>query len=198
MDDTTKQKQAQIKAVRDEYVAGQLSVSEIARRHGVSHACIHKWAKKFGWQRNLTRAVRNKIQEDLVTGEFQTPLAVEHEQQIIDAAAKRGVEVINLHRADLARLRVSFKKLISQLEKQLPATDERLLPMLAGQFGTESLEAATKILASLARVQASLQPLERQAFNLDGPTESDDPLSSLLRQIDGQSKGLSGLTDTEE
>lgn len=198
-DSTNSAKQAVIKAVRDEYVAGQLSVSEIARRNDVPESTIRHWAKQYGWTRNLSKAVRNQVQSELLRGSCESPLEVAEEQRIIDAAARRGVEVVKLHRQDLAKLRGIAYRLTEQLEAQLPAlVTERLLPMIAPEGATESLEAAAKILDSLTRTQAKLIPLERQAFDLDGPTEADDPLSTLLKQIDGQTKGLAGLTEDKE
>ena len=43
-------------AIEREYRAGVLSVSEIARQHGIAHPTIFKKAKAFGWERKATGA----------------------------------------------------------------------------------------------------------------------------------------------
>ena len=47
-------------AVEREYRAGQLSIREIGRLHGVSHTAIAKRARKEGWSQNLAARVRKE------------------------------------------------------------------------------------------------------------------------------------------
>lgn len=49
-------------AVEVEYRAGQLSVREVARRHGVAYATLADRAKRLGWTRDLSGEVRREVQ----------------------------------------------------------------------------------------------------------------------------------------
>jgi len=48
-------------AIEREFRAGQLSVVEIGRQHGLSHTAINKRAKRDGWTRNLADKVRKAV-----------------------------------------------------------------------------------------------------------------------------------------
>src|SRR5271169_5361586 len=63
----TERKSVDWEAIEREYCAGQLSVREIAETCGVSHPAILKRAKRDGWERNLSDAVRDKVTTRLVT-----------------------------------------------------------------------------------------------------------------------------------
>jgi hypothetical protein len=57
----TERKSVDWEAIEREYRAGQLTVVEIGRQHGLSHTAINKRAKRDGWTRNLADRVRKKV-----------------------------------------------------------------------------------------------------------------------------------------
>lgn len=52
-------------AIEREYRAGQLSIREVARKHGVSDTAIRKEAKAKGWKRDLADKVRKAVREEV-------------------------------------------------------------------------------------------------------------------------------------
>ena len=154
-------------AIEREYRAGQLSVAEIGRQNGISHPAILKRAKKEGWARNLAEHVREVVAARLVTEGVTTPNA--REEEIIDAAAARGVEVVRCHRRDISSL--------NALAIRLRQKAEGLIDTVAD---LKDLDNATSVIESLARTASRLIPLERQAFNLD----SGDDDRSKERPVD--------------
>ena len=134
--------------IEREFRAGQLSIAEIARDHGISRAAIHQRARKDGWKRNLAPQVREEIALRLVTPEI-TPV---NAREAIDTAAARGVEVVRQHRALLSDTLGLIRGLLADQR-----SDER------------KIEAA--VARDLSTALKSLIPLERQAFNLDEPTK---------------------------
>ena len=79
MDKPAKKKAApDWEAIEREYRAGQLSVAEIARQHGISHTAVNKKVKADGWVRNLAKQVRDTISARLVSDEVSGVSAREH------------------------------------------------------------------------------------------------------------------------
>lgn len=143
-------------AIEREYRAGQLSVSEIARQHGISHTAINKRAARLGWVRDLTDKVRQTAAAKLVASEVSGI----NVRETVEVAASRVVEVVTSHRRDLAQLhglkRVLAERLSTYLHGGMPD----------GPFIGEK-ESPADMLEKLARTTARLIPLERQAYSLD-------------------------------
>jgi len=182
-------------AIEREFRAGQLSVSEIGRQHGVSHTAINKRAKRDGWTRNLAARVREEVSARLVS----EGVSEESLSETVKVAAERGVQVVMGHRTDLARMRGRTVRLGEVVDRVLDAHDaigrgepppdrlEHDLQLLGKQTVFDAVEA-------VSRTMARLVPLERQAFNLDAatdPTAGDHAsLRDLLSDIDGATRGI--------
>jgi hypothetical protein len=164
-------------AIEKEYRAGQLSVREIARQHGVSETAIRKRAKADGWERALADKVREAVREKLVRSDGSqegSQAQRASDRQILEGAALRGFEIVTSHRKDLTQLhgikRVLMDRLAMVLHGQTPEG-----PCLGEK------ESPGDLLEKLARVTSRLVPLERQAHNLD---EKDTPADQRESVID--------------
>ena len=146
-------------AIEREYRAGQLSIREIARQHGVSAPAILKRAKVNGWTRNMAQAVRNAVEAELVSTSVSS--ANPREPTDLKEAAARGVEVVIQHREMLSRLRGIFNETSRQLHQHLHEPSETAAIFQAKGDGVASL------LTALSNSAQRIIPLERQAFNLD-------------------------------
>lgn len=153
-------------AIEREYRAGQLSVAEIARQHGLTHPAILKKAKKLGWTRNLAERVREAVTASLVTDEVTEKQKAETESETIAAAAARGVQIVREHRAAIGRAQQVALKVLSQFEGDV------LPPITTTATALNSLSSSLKTLVGL----------ERQAFNLDA-APPDDPKASAPQRI---------------
>lgn len=164
----TERKPTDWEAIEREYRAGQLSVREIARQHGVTDTAIRKKAKEFGWSRDLTSAVREGVRSNLVRSEVRSDNAREpSDREAVQAAVARGVEVVRQHRAALGRLQRIAATLSERLEAHLNGehTDGPLLG---------ERESAADLMEKLSRTLTKAITLERQAFNLDEPEREKD------------------------
>ena len=85
----TERKSVDWEAIEREYRAGQLTVVEIGRQHGLSHTAINKRAKRDGWTRNLANRVRKEVSARLVS-----QVSPEAERAAIEPAVARGVQVV--------------------------------------------------------------------------------------------------------
>lgn len=164
-------------AIEREYRAGQLSVSEIGRQHGVSHTAINKKAKAQGWTRNLAERVREEVSARLVSDGVSAANA----RETVQAAAARGVEVVRQHRQDISAGRSMVALLLGQLHDAATSRDaieeaiydetrdddnaQRRNQMLRAV----SLPGHAGVIKDLSTAMKNLIGLERQAFSLDAP-----------------------------
>lgn len=155
--------------VEAEYRAGQLSVREIARQHGITHTAINKRAKANGWEQDLAGKVRQQASAKLVSDAVSSEVSKANAKQIVEAAAARVVEVVRQHRRDIGADIARVARLSSKLEG-----------MIDGVADLKQLETAQGIMESIARTRSKLIPLERQAFGLANNAAPDD---------DGDKKG---------
>jgi hypothetical protein len=166
-----------------EYRAGQLSVSEIGRRLGVTEGAIRKRAKRDGWTRPLADKVREAVRERLVRGDgtnLGTNTQRANDVEIIEAASLRGLAVVTSHRKDLEQLHALKRIILTRLAAYLNSEP------VEGPFIGEK-ETPGDLVEKLSRVTSRLIPLERQAHNLDD--SSGSPPSGV--------KDASELTDEQ-
>lgn len=154
-------------AIEREYRAGQLSVSEIARQHGVSHTAINKRAKAQGWTRNLASKVRQVVSERLVSDEVSSANA----RETVEMAAARAVEVVRSHRRALSQLNAIGDILATRLSQHLDG-------VRPDGPGLGEKESPSDMLEKLSRTRQRAIQLERQAFNLDSQPDDDGATSS--------------------
>jgi hypothetical protein len=179
--------------IEKEYRAGQLSVVEIGRQHGLSHTAINKRAKRDGWKRNLAGRVRAEVSTRLVSEQ----VSVETEQAAIDAAAARGVQVVREHRTLIGKCLALVQRLVEQLddasehrEEIEAAIDEATsgasaAARRAAMTRAVSLVAHSQIAGNLGNALKTLIALERQAFALDDERGPVDAGPYQIVQYDG-------------
>lgn len=165
----TERKPVDWERIEAEYRAGQLSVREIARQHGVTHTAINKRAKAEGWEQDLAGKVRQQASAKLVSDAVSSEVSKANAKQIVEAAAARVVEIVRQHRGDIRDDIARVARLSGKLET-----------LIDGVSDLKSLETAQGIMESIARTRSKLIPLERQAFGLANNAAPDD---------DGDKKG---------
>lgn len=142
-------------AIERDYRAGLLSVREIARNHGCSHAPIIKRASENKWSRDLSEKVRREARAKATTG--ATGLA--DEPRVIEAAATEAAQIIRRQRADLDELQEHERKLLADLQADAPDAKGLHLP----------LTDRAKVLKAIGDIRAKRIDLERRVWNLDEP-----------------------------
>jgi len=171
--------------IEKEYRAGQLSNVEIGKQFGVSEGGIRKKAIKNGWVKDLSCAVRSRVREKLVRATVRKSEAdLQTDEEIIDSASERGVEVITLHRKDINRLREMEQSLLAELSN----TENQPTKIHVCQFQGNviktvipiSVTERTAALNALANVQSKRITLERIAWNLDEAERNEDKLMIVL------------------
>ena len=163
-------------AVHREYRAGQLSVREIARQFDIAESGIRRKAKEKGWDRDLTGQVNEKVRSELVRSAQSAQNAHKKtkfsEQDIVEAAAERAVQMVQLHRQDIARHRELIRDLQIEILDALKHEKEQPNEDLPKGWLKASLVERALTLKHLATAMSKVIPLERQAFNIQ---EDDKP-----------------------
>lgn len=179
-------------AIGREYRAGQFSVREIARQHGLSEGAIRKRARADNWQRALADKVRKAVRERLVRDDgTQEGARTQRDEEIVETAARRGVELVRQHRATLGRAHSVVQKLLVELEDATDIADTLGDEVESEKDGRRrismrravSLGGRAQTALALGQTLRALVPLERQAFGLDTEVPagnyviSDQPMS---------------------
>ena len=196
-------------AIEREYRAGQLSVSEIGRQHGVSHTAINKRAKKHEWKRDLSKQVRQEISARLVSATVspevseanareavalaaERGVALVRQREAVALAAERGVALVRQHQSRLARANAIAERLLEELDSGTEglaeieaAIDDETATDKSPQRRNAMLKAVSlpsraATLRELSQVLKNTIPLERQAFNLDKGDDDEDGVQIVV------------------
>ena len=183
-----KQKRVDWEAVEPEYRANQFSLRELGRKYKCSAEAIRKHAKKHKWKRDLTAKIKAAVDRKLVDAAvdgFQVKKRKEEENQIVEAAAQKAVDVITLQRRDLRELRQLEKDLIRRI-----VNDEAQLVYKfsnTGEFFSEQVRQGildrARTLKELSVIRHKRISLERLAWNIEGKLPGDEPASGIAGQI---------------
>lgn len=181
-------RRADWEAIERDYRTGQFSDQELADKHGnvVSRQAISKRAKVQGWQKDLSREVRQATKAKLIADQVREQVAGEVADRVaksgnatvqaVLAAAETNKQVILGHRRDIAKVREITMTLVTSLETAAAETDAaKRLPL--GELVLTAQRAGQAV--------GRLQQLERVAFGLD---EEDDSAGAA---------GVSKLTDAQ-
>ena len=189
-------------AIESAYRAGLLSIREIASQHGITHGAINKRAKRDGWERDLKAKIKAKADVLVSRREVSSKVSTEtatSERILIEANAEVIATVRMEHRGDIRRARNISNSLFDELEAQ--CADVGALEQLGDLMyqpddnGRDKLnELYQKVISLPGRVKSmkdlsdtlkTLVGLERQAYDIDGPTgdESTKKLSDLMDDL---------------
>jgi hypothetical protein len=192
------------KAIKQEWIAGQLSLSEISRSYGPSRPAILKHAKKKKWpaRGTLQEEVRREIGTALVTGQdpgvVTAEVTPEETTEIIEGAAKRGLAVISVHKGLLARLLRQVDVTLSEMEEMQRIKLDLLLKERLkhrNKLVTAIIRNRTDALDSVSKVLARAIPLERLSFSLDS---EKGEIQSIRYVINGEIKKPKGTGMSED
>lgn len=189
-------------AIESAYRAGLMSIREIASQQGITHTAINKRAKKEGWERDLKAKIKAKAESLVSKREVSRQVSSEKmvsERQLIEANAEVIANVRMEHRGDIRRARNIANSLFDELEAE--CSDVAALQQLGDLMyepddkGYDKLnEIYHKVISMPGRVKSmkdlsdtlkTLIGLERQAYDIDGPTgdESTKKLSDLMDDL---------------
>lgn len=191
-----KKRRADWEAIERDYRTGNFTDQELADKHMnvVSRQAVTKMAKKRGWQKDLSTAVRQATKAKLIADEAQKKVAEQVAKgcaattDTVLVVAEMNKRVILSHRDDIARARNLANNLLTELEVTTTRREQlhTVLDVVASdanatatQIGEARLALAeiarlpTRILSAgrLAQAMGRLQQLERTAFGLDEPEQ---------------------------
>lgn len=173
-------------AIQSEYRAGLLSVRQIGRLHGVSHTLINRRVKKHPnqWKRDLSKRVRVAIARKIVTTAVSDDdvSTLGTEDEIVEAAAERSIQVIREHKKSIMALAQLEAKLMTELndtpkKEWIGQYQGKILTKTVDITATEKLTA----LHALASAQEKRIRLERQAFGIAEESKPDaDEITGII------------------
>lgn len=165
-------------AVERDYRTGQMSVAAVCESHGVSKSTLLARAKKEGWERDMTEAVKVATKAKLVRETIRQHQAVvrtetrakvqERKDELVeerieeaaeslaagvDIAAAANVQVVMSHRRDLSRLKTLSFKMLGELEQATDNVPElHALQAMVAEELPEALSALNRFVSLANRV----------------------------------------------
>lgn len=185
-----------------------MTLRELGEKYGCDHAAIARKAKRDGWERDLTDAVKKATNAKLIQAAVNSQVnkAItkgQHEvTKTVLAAAEVNTQVILGHRNGLKRITSVRDALLDQVEQaamNLPDL-EAVIEMVrspddngvdrANDLLRKALSRSSLIddLKRLAEVDEKVRKGEREAFGIDADLKNPEK---------GSSPSSSGLTDAE-
>ena len=161
------------KDIKHEWLAGQLSKTDISRTFGPSRQAINAKAERYQWGKRgtLVDEVRKEIDSQLLDDEGVTagvpPLEAD---EIIQNAAKRGVVVVRRQRDLITQLLDIAGVTLKEIEDMQVISLEALRKKRTKHQAALVTALSKARLDSMRVVSAVLSqaiPLERQSFSLD-------------------------------
>ncbi|MDE9427450.1 hypothetical protein [Xenorhabdus bovienii] len=192
-------------AIESAYRAGLMSLREIASQHGISEGAIRKRAKRDDWSRDLAAKVKERADDLVRKKEVRKQVRSEttfSERVLIEATAEVIATVRMEHRGDIRRAREITNTLFDELGAECADVDAlRQLGEMMFQPDDNgrdrlneiyqsiiSLPERVKAVKALSDAMKNLIGLERQAYDIDGPT-GDDSTKKLSEMMDDLAKG---------
>jgi len=174
-----KRVRADWEAIGRDYRAGQVSVREISRRHGVSESAIRQHARKHDWRRDLSarirQGVRSKVaQHEAVYGEAAT-------EDTVSEAVERGVEIVRSHQSQLSRIKARLERVGAKLDEWLDPVERDNDEAVMRIFASKGDGVASLLQALTASTERVIR-LERQAYALDADREDDKDYERELEE----------------
>ena len=187
--------------IKSEWLAGQLSISDISRNYGPSRTAIRKKAKAYGWPARAALAdeVRKEIQSQLLT-EDEVPGEVPPSEasEIVESAAKRGVTVVRRERKLLSRLLGVADVTLGELEEMQTISLELLRKKKTKALAalvTSLSKAKIDGMKAVSQVLSQAIPLERKVYSLD--SDRGETLNIRYVVPDIQKPKWSGLSEDQ-
>lgn len=164
------------------YLAGQLTLQQIADECGINIASLVKRAKKYGWQRNLAEAIKERAKAKISTidvAELVEQSASESAEQsaktlksAIEQASDIAAGVLMKHRTSIRDSHERAKSIEVMIDQTMSAADNiRDVATLAGAF------------KAMVEARGKLIDQERRAFGLDDDKPADDKPASVQMQF---------------
>ena len=197
----TEYSEATWNSIKKEWLAGQLSISDISRTFGPSRPAIRAKAKRYKWgeRGSLVEEVRKEIESRLLEDEgAPADVPPSEASEIIESAAKRGVAVVRRHRSLLSELLDIAGGTLKELREMELITLETYQKRKTKDMVALVSGLAKARLDSMRVVSGVLNqaiPLERQAYSLD----SDDAGALPIKYVAPKYKkpAGSGLSEDE-
>lgn len=183
-------------AERDYRLGAPLTVRQVAKKHGCSTSGLMARAKKEGWTRDLSEAVRvatkTKIREAVVNEWSKTATGAEQSTfSEVDLAANVNATIVLGQQRRVGKLNELLERMVARVEAV--TSDTKTLGQIAKALADADPAAADSIkqLASLRNmvvtlkdasvVAAALNQEERKIFRLDDDKPvADDTIEALL------------------
>ena len=189
-------------AIETDFRVSQLSVRQIAEKHGTEASSISRRAKKDGWDRDLSQAVavatKTKVRNAVINAtQHNATECTQATFDAVDLAANVNATIILGQQKRVGRLSGLFEKITGELEAVMD--DPETLTAIADKIEEEDPKAAESIkrlksmtsrmnnLKTATEIMGKLNDSENSAFSItEGKTaNATEDFLDVLRKEEG-------------
>lgn len=187
-------------SIKQEWLAGQLSVSDISRTFGPSRKAIRERAKRKKWGKrgSLVEEVRKEIESQLLEDDVPADVPPAEASEIVESAARRGVTVVRRQRGLLRELLDVAAGTLQEL-RELELISLETHKKKRTKAMVELISTVTRARLDGMRVVSGVLnqaiPLERQAYSLDKEGEGPQAIKYVAPKY--KKPAGSGLSEDE-
>lgn len=138
-------------ACEADYRTGTFSNRQLAEIHHCTEGAIRDRAKRYGWVKDLSEAVRRATHAKLLRTELRTSTRVD-DAELIEQGSDFRATIVRGHQKLLSKAIARVDSIMGTAEVEI---DDR--------------RDEASVMRDLSTALGKLVPLERQAFNLDDP-----------------------------
>lgn len=172
-DETQRRKKTDWEAVERDYRATSLSLKELGIKHDCKPSAIANQAKRKGWQRDLTDAVKHATSARLI--QVSVDEAVQREVGAAGKSAAQATTDAVLAAAEVnVRVITSHRKRLAELHDLVASAKAKLEQMGDGLVDVREAAVFVQAAANLAGATKTLIEQERKAFGLDDAEGKDN------------------------
>jgi hypothetical protein len=177
-------------AVERDYRTAKFTLRELADKHNTTHTTISRRAERENWQKDLTDAIRQATNAQLVQKvvEEKCTTAQQNATNAVIVAATINTQVILSHRSGLQRITRIKETLLNQIEQaalQMPELSDVIeMVRKADDNGVDkandalrkamSRSSLVEDLKKLAEVDERVRKGEREAFGIESSDQGND------------------------
>lgn len=181
--------------IEADYVAGVLSLREIAGAHHITEGAIRKRAKRDGWERDIAGKIQARadalVRRDLVRSEVRANRVLV-ERELIEANAEYIARVRGEHRSDIKRLRDRVKLMMDELED---ACEPDLWASIRALAAPPLIDATPEERAKQDQRTESLIDALNRATGFSGRLAGLRVLADTLKTLIGLEREALGMND---
>ena len=173
-----------VEALERDYRAGILTIRQLADKHGINKSSVVNRAKKHGWQRDLSEAIKARAKAKAVAIDVAATIE-ENVQEVVQKGVQNVQKAIEDASDALAGIMVKHKRLLASDDENNRKLTDKLQEAIDTCNDPADLCRLITAQKTLAESKAKLIDAERKVYGLDDlePPKDESGIEAVLEAL---------------